>query len=295
MQKIYFICIAFLLADLLANGAYSSPHLASPHRTAQVATKAGQDQLEYKGIAALDSYTAHKIDRIIALRDAASGLKPEDQIDLISRQFLGTRYVANRLIGSATTPEQLVIDFRGLDCFTYLDYVEALRHAQSRSDFLQRLIQIRYVDGDINFLKRRHFFSDWAYTMPTLVRDITAEISPNAVSVAKNLDAKSDGRQYIPGLPNVERMVTYIPSRYVDKAVLSRLQTGDYIGAYSNRPGLDVSHTGIYIMTENGPVLRNASSRKGVDKIVDSPFADYVKTVPGIVVYRPRYAPTQKQ
>jgi hypothetical protein len=151
------------------------------------------------------------------------------------------------------------------------------------------LIQIRYVDGDIDFLKRRHFFSDWAYKMPTLVRDITADISPNAVSVKKNLDAKSDGRQFIPGLPNVERAVTYIPSRSVDQAVLSRLQTGDYIGAYSNRPGLDVSHTGIYIMASSGRVLRNASSRKGVDKVIDSPFAEYVKTVPGIVVYRPRY------
>ena len=245
-----------------------------------------------KSMAALDPYTAHKLDRIIALRNSAPDLKPEDVIDLISRQFLGTPYVANRLIGSATTTEQLVIDFRGLDCFTYLDYVEALRHAQSRADFVQRLIKTRYVDGDVNFLERRHFFSDWAHKAPTLVRDITAEISPHAVSITKNLDAKSDGQQYVPGLPNVERTVTYIPSRFVDKALLNRLHTGDYIGAYTNRPGLDVSHTGIYIMTKNGPVLRNASSRKGVDKVVDSPFAQYIKTIPGIVVYRPQYDAT---
>ncbi|ARQ02271.1 DUF1460 domain-containing protein [Pseudorhodoplanes sinuspersici] len=275
MRKIHLICVAFLLA-------------ASVSPSAHLTAKAGQDQTDNQGIA-LDPYTARNIDRIIALRNAAPGLTPEETIDLISRQFLGTPYVANRLIGSATRPEQLVIDFRGLDCFTYLDYVEALRHAQSRADFVQRLIQTRYVDGDISFLKRRHFFSDWAYKAPTLVRDITADISPKAVSIRKNLDAKSDGEQYVRGLPNVERTVTYIPSRYVDKALLDRLHTGDYIGAYTNRPGLDVSHTGIYVMTKNGPVLRNASSRKGVDKVVDSPFAQHVKTVPGIVVYRPRY------
>nr|WP_242397397.1 N-acetylmuramoyl-L-alanine amidase-like domain-containing protein [Aeromonas salmonicida] len=37
---------------------------------------------------------------------------------------------------------------------------------------------------------------------------------------------------------------------------------------------------------ENGPVLRNASSVSTNMKVVDSPFIDYVKNKPGILVYR---------
>lgn len=81
---------------------------------------------------------------------------------MISREFLGTPYLANRLIGSQSTPEQLVIDFRGLDCFTYIDYVEALSTARSEGEFVQHLVDIRYVDGKIAFPQRKHFFTDWA-------------------------------------------------------------------------------------------------------------------------------------
>lgn len=236
----------------------------------------------------LDRFTAHKIDHILALRQAAPHATPGEVIDLISRQFLGTPYAADRLIGSATVPEQLVIDFRALDCFTYLDYVEALRHARSRSDFVQRLVRTRYAGGDISFLHRKHFFSDWAYTAPALALDVTGTVSPHAVRVRKNLNARADGKQYLPGLPDIERDITYIPSRYVDAELLKHLRTGDYIGIYTNRAGMDVSHVGIYILTRKGPMLRNASSLKANRKVVDSPFLAYVRSKPGIVVYRPR-------
>jgi len=39
-------------------------------------------------------------------------------------------------------------------------------------------------------------------------------------------------------------------------------------------------------MTDKGPVLRNASAREANHKVVDSPFMDYVKKTPGIVVLR---------
>ena len=67
---------------------------------------------------------------------------------------------------------------------------------------------------------------------------------------------------------------------------MAQLRTGDYIGIYTHLAGLDVTHTGIFIMTENGPMLRNASSRKENMKVMDSPFMDYVINTPGIVVLR---------
>jgi hypothetical protein len=91
----------------------------------------------------------------------------------------------------------------------------------------------------------------------------------------------------LPGLPIVRRTIAYIPSQRIDSSVRGRLRTGDYIGAYAEDAGLDVTHIGIFIDTPGGPFLRNASSLRINNKVVDSPLLDYLKTVPGIVVLRP--------
>lgn len=235
----------------------------------------------------MDASTRSKLHEILALRAGWHATQPHGRtVDLISREFLGTPYLANRLIGSQSTPEQLVIDFRGLDCFTYIDYVETLSTARSEGEFVQRLVDIRYVDGNIAFPQRKHFFTDWAQRPKKVAEDITARLSPHAVTLVKTLNRKADGGSYLPGLPDVQRSVTYIPSDRIDDKVLAQLRTGDYIGIYTNLDGLDVTHTGIFVMTDNGPVLRNASSRKANMRVVDSPFMDYVMATPGIVVLR---------
>lgn len=236
----------------------------------------------------MDNETVNKLHAILALHAAVLGADKGQAIDLISQTFLGTPYVANMLVGSASTPEQLVIDFRGLDCFTYLDYVEALREASTDEQFVENLIQTRYINGEIDFLRRKHFFSDWAQTEQALADDITAQLSPHAISAVKHLNLKDDGATYLPGLPVVERSITYIPSEFVNDKVIAQLQTGDYIGIYTKLPGLDVTHVGFFIWTQDGPVLRNASSRKENMQVVDSPFRAYVMNTPGIVVLRPR-------
>lgn len=236
----------------------------------------------------MDDETLNKLQAILAQHAAAPQANKNQTIDLLSQAFMGTPYSANMLTGSATTPEKLVIDFRGLDCFTYLDYVEALRTASNKSEFGNNVIQTRYINGDIDFQHRKHFFTDWAHREHVLADDITTQLSPHAVIVAKQLNRKADGGNYLPGLPVVERQISYIPSEFVDQQVIDRLQTGDYIGIYTKLPGLDVTHTGFFIMTQDGPMLRNASSRKENMKVVDSPFADYVSNTPGIVVLRPQ-------
>ncbi|WP_063021764.1 DUF1460 domain-containing protein [Nocardia niwae] len=237
----------------------------------------------------LDDATARKLDELLAARaQAPASAGKADLIELLSRPFLGTPYGANMLVGSATQPEQLVIDFRRVDCFTYLDYVEALTRSTDRDQFTANLIATRYADGRVDFRQRKHFFTDWAHTTGVAATDVTAAMSTAAVTVGKHLNAKADGGTYLPGLPVVDRAVTYIPAAAVDQGVVGRLRTGDYIGAYADQPGLDVTHVGIFVMTDAGPVFRNASSLAGNDKVVDSPFADYVRSTPGIVVLRAR-------
>ncbi len=235
----------------------------------------------------IDSYTAKKINEIID-NQVKPGNKdnPGEIIKNVSYQFLGTPYAANKLIGSPTEPEKLVIDFSGLDCFTFLDYVESLRKSNDQNDFVKNLIQTRYIDGKISFLQRKHFFTDWSTREKLNAKDVTDEISPSYITITKSLNKKADGSEYIPGLGVTKREIKYIPGDKVNDAVIKNLKTGDYIGIYTHLAGLDVTHTGIFIMTDHGPMLRNASSLAANKKVVDSPFLDYVKNKPGIIVLR---------
>ncbi|WP_442789963.1 DUF1460 domain-containing protein [Nocardia sp. CDC160] len=234
----------------------------------------------------LDDTTSQRIDELLALRNSIQGPRT-DALAQLSSRFLGTPYGANMLIGSANQPEQLVVDFRRVDCFTYLDYVEALSRSTDRAQFIQNLIATRYVDGQVEFLSRKHFFTDWAYRNRVAATDITGTLTPAAVTVPKRLNAKAGGGNYLPGLPVVDRNITYIPSAAMDNQVISQLRTGDFLGAYTDEAGLDVSHVGLFISTPNGPMFRNASSLAANEQVVDTPLTQYLTTVPGLVVLRP--------
>ena len=72
----------------------------------------------------LGTFAPASLEEIIA---HSHGLKaPGIEIEFISRQFLGVPYGESRLIGDADTPETLTINLAALDCYTYIDYVEAL-------------------------------------------------------------------------------------------------------------------------------------------------------------------------
>lgn len=231
------------------------------------------------------------LDRLLTLARDDEGADPSARAAELSGAFLGTTYGANTLVGSESEPEQLVVDLERVDCFTYADYVEALKRAHDRAGFLDALAAVRYKDGVVGFATRKHFFTDWAQpwsnTSPALATDVTTTLSPNTIPVAKNLNLKDDGGTYLPGLPVMPRTLAYLPSASVDDAVVSQLRTGDYVGAYAPDGGLDVTHVGVFIAGPNGPVFRNASSLAADQRVVDTPLYDYLRTVPGIVVLRP--------
>lgn len=224
------------------------------------------------------------LQRLLAADDNAS---PSERSEVLSRQFLGTPYGANTLIGSATEPEVFVVELETVDCFTYADYVEALKRAGDRQQFLDSLRQVRYQGGVVAFQNRKHFFTDWSAIAPAVATDITKSLSANSVQVTKNLNQKDSGGVFLTGLPVVSRTISYIPSQHVDSNVVDRLHTGDYLGAYAHDGGLDVTHVGIFIDTPDGPVFRNASSLRANNKVTDTPLHDYLRTVPGVVVLRP--------
>uniref|UniRef100_A0A7C4ENH6 DUF1460 domain-containing protein n=1 Tax=Thermodesulfovibrio aggregans TaxID=86166 RepID=A0A7C4ENH6_9BACT len=203
------------------------------------------------------------------------------KIDEISKYFLGTPYKKNSLIGSFQK-EQLVVDFEGVDCMSFIEYVESLRLSFNFESFIENLKTVRYFDSIVNFEKRRHFFTDWKYLKS--VKDATDEIGKeNVKKVMKELNKKNEGF-WIEGLPVKKRTITYIPVECIEKIAFS-LNTGDYCGFYTSKLGLDVVHTGIIIKDENFIMLRHASSISGM--VVEEDFLSYSKNKEGIIIFRP--------
>jgi hypothetical protein len=211
-----------------------------------------------------------------------------ERISFISGKFFGTPYQGSTLMGDINTPEVFTIDLEGVDCFTFIDYVEAMSLSKSFKEFKENLRKIRYRNGVVAFQNRNHFFSDWPLYNYKYIEDKTPAIGGGRTQEAsKNLNRKSDGTLYLPGIPVINRTIYYLPSSALDKNTMNKLRTGDYAGIYTEKEGLDVSHTGIIIRKGDKVYLRHASSRKKNKKVVDEQLSTYIKNKPGLVIYRP--------
>jgi len=211
-------------------------------------------------------------------------LEKEKSIDEISSAFLNTSYKANVLIGSLLKKEKLVIDLANLDCFTYVDYIEAIKNSNDYESFKKNLISLRYKNSTISFKNRNHFFTDWI--AQNGFENITSKLSKNTKKQIKYLNKKDDNNLYLKGIDIIKREVEYLEPQFVDKDFLKKLQTGDYIGIYTPKIGLDVTHTGMIIKKDGKIFFRHASSKKSNRKVVDNLFVDYIKKTPGILVLR---------
>jgi hypothetical protein len=187
------------------------------------------------------------------------------------------------------TIEVFTINFAGVDCFTLLDYVEAMQLSASFDDFKSNLKKIRYQSGIVDYQRRNHFFTDWIEFNADLVVDVTEPIGAEKNrKVTKTLNDVVRNKQLLPGITRRKRQLAYIPAEAVKEQVVKKIKTGDYIGVYSNRPDLDVSHVGIAIREGNRLLFRHASSAARNRKVIDEDFMTYVSGTPGIVVLRPQ-------
>lgn len=210
------------------------------------------------------------------------------RIEFLSEDFLKTPYREHTLIGDLETPEVFVINLKEVDCFTFIDYVEAMRLSRTFEEFKANLKRVRYVSGKVAFENRNHFFIDWRESNPDLVQDVTVQVSGGKFKKSKKtLNVRRDGSFFLIGIESKQREISYIPSASIDNAVIRNLKTGDYVGIYSRRQGLDVSHVGIIIKRDKDVYFRHASST-GYRKVVDQDFKKYISDKPGIVVLRPR-------
>jgi N-acetylmuramoyl-L-alanine amidase-like len=243
------------------------------------------DVASHKELIFLGTWTPKKLDTL--LQESSKISDAGIWIDYLSKQFLGTPYQESTLIGDINNPEVFVINFKAVDCFTFLDYIESLRRSSSFDEFRENLRKVRYRRGEINFKNRNHFFTDWCEFNSSFIDNVAGQLGgKKVITVMKLLNQKVDGTYFLPGIQHRERLITYIPSNMIDDSIFSQLRTGDYIGIYSETQGLDVSHVGIFIKEENKTYLRHASSLKKYRKVIDQDFSNYMTDKPGILIFR---------
>lgn len=200
----------------------------------------------------------------------------DNHTDKFGEYFLNTPYKANTLIGSIDTKEQLVVRTDYFDCFTFIDYIEA---SKSDKSIEKAIVDIRYKNGIVAYTKRNHFFSDWVVFNKN-IKDITCKVGI-CKKTLKKLNQKSKNKVYLQGIEIIQREIYYTKPQELR---YDKLKNGDYIGIYTTKEGLDVTHVGIAIKKNNSWVFRHASSK--AKKVIESNLQEYIKNKDGILIYR---------
>lgn len=200
-------------------------------------------------------------------------------MDFISGLFTGYPYSTCALIGSQEKPEVFTMSFDAFDCVTYIETVLALARADSVATFVTNLRRIRYRGGDVGWLLRNHYMTEW---IRNNVRDgwvRQLKLSSRARLKERVLDA-------VPGLPARKRRFSCTPKPLLLRES-ARLNSGDIIFFASTRADLDVFHCGILVRENSTLLLRHASRSQG--GVVQHPLSEFLdgNRMAGVMVVRP--------
>jgi hypothetical protein len=226
----------------------------------------------------------------------------------VSMSFLGTPYVAHSL--EVPGDEHLVVNLRAFDCVTFVESTLAMsrciRTKKTRfADFMSQLQTLRYRGGVIRgYPSRLHYFIDWIgdNERKGLVRDITGDLGGEQVH--KTLCIMSTHRSSYPQLERVpdyrailaaERRLSAKPYRVIPRqhvaAAEPRILSGDIIALATSISGVDVTHTGLSVVSEGTVRYLHAPLSGGAVTVSEGSLSHYVgkgsRTLTGIVVARP--------
>lgn len=235
----------------------------------------------------------------------------------IAKQFSGKPYLGGTLDApykAGEKLEKLVYSFEKFDCVTFVETVIASARAilcgeANLSAFERELTNIRYRNGVIKlYPSRLHYTSEWIIDNEKRgnLIDLTNDISKTKRKIA-TVFFMSKNRGLYPALIGNDKMFldiflneqninsksrTYIPNHAINEC-LDKIQTGDVIAIATKKAGLDYSHVGFAVRTDDGIVrlMHASSSKKQV--ILDEDIATYLKgnkSAIGISVIRPTWS-----
>lgn len=238
-------------------------------------------------------YTKADSLKVVQLLSKADRKLPTDKLTIyFARQLLGLPYVAKTLENNSQ--EKLVINLRQLDCTTYVENVIALvmctqANTKRFQDFCKTLQALRYHDGTIDYVTRKHYFTDWieANSKKGYVSEISVSNPPFSAVQQLILNYMSTHVDFYPMLQNqaerisqikiIEKKLSNKTCRYIPKSEIKNtkllrnvIHNGDIIAIVTNKKGLDTSHLGIAIWHANGLHILNASQIR--KKVVEEPM-----------------------
>ncbi|PKQ60860.1 hypothetical protein BZG02_17835 [Labilibaculum filiforme] len=245
--------------------------------------------------------------REVASNASLDTLQLNDRVIEVAKMFLQTAYVGGTL--DRNKKEELVVNFRELDCTTYLENVVVLSKALANDslqadDFLKELENLRYRNGKLtDYASRLHYFSDWIYENEKkgIVKNSTAEIGGEKYNKVINFmsthlsayPALQANTLLVGKIRKTENEINKRDLFFIPEAKVQQLEdqirNGDLIAITTKIEGLDISHVGIAIHVNNRLHLMHASSKAKKVVISDIPLAEMLlisKFQSGIMVVR---------
>jgi hypothetical protein len=233
----------------------------------------------------------------------------------IGRSFVGTTYVPQTL--EAEGPEGLVINFRGLDCVTFVENAYTLarfvtaggadaldNRPVAETVYARMLAELRYRGGVLEgYPSRLHYFSEWIADNARrgLIVDITPELGGVRDDEPINfMSTHPDAYRQLADPANLSavratevelnaRGRTYLPEARIAEAAPG-IQDGDIIAATSTVAGLDVAHTGLALWVDGTLHLLHAPLVGDSVEISTLSLAERIVSIAGqdgIIVARP--------
>lgn len=252
-----------------------------------------------------------------ALDHDVDGLPLGKAVVAIGRTFVGTPYVPHTL--EADGPEHLVVDFRGLDCVTFVETAlttarfvldpesVALLHDRGRAEdrYEALLRNLRYRQGELEgYPSRLHYFTDWIADGEAkgLLHDVSEELggvrdTEPVDFMSTHVDAYRqlvEDPSAVTAIRRAEERLTasgrwYVPEDRI-AAVAGDIRDGDVIAATSTVPGLDVAHTGLALRVDGELHLMHAPLVGDSVQISEESLAARILRISGqdgIIVARP--------
>ena len=240
------------------------------------------------------TYSQSDISRINSLLREASQLKekPKSWMLWFGKKFIGVPYVGGSL--DRAEEEKLVINTSELDCTTFVEIVTALTRCMSGngkrdfSDFCRQLQHVRYINGEIAYEKRQHYFTVWISDNAEegIVTDIqnnppftkVQHVSVNWMTThQQSYKMLKNNAKRLQGIKALEEQISgksyrYIPKEQIVDSRLFRntIHNGDILVMITNKKGLDTTHIGIASWHQDGLHMLNASSIH--KKVIDEPM-----------------------
>lgn len=236
------------------------------------------------------------------LREAAQmERKPDSWMLWFGKKFCDVPYVGGTL--DRDKVERLVVNTTEQDCTTYVEMVLALSMCADQGEtsfarYCEHLRHVRYVGGEVAYVKRQHYFTLWIADNERegIVTDIhpnppftaTQQVMVNWMSAHQvSYKMLSAHPEWLSGIKSLEQSINGLRCRYIPKANIAdnklfreTIKDGDIIVIVTNKKGLDTTHIGLASWHRDGLHLLNASSIH--KKVIDEPMLlrTYMKSHP---------------